>query len=242
MKMSLKQFQVIPNPFLEPPQEESSDGKRPFLRSSTLSRLSLQNKGAQQRLLSEAEHTLPRVLSLVEISLRSLLSSAGACHSADTNLQAYYNLPLDEREHGYIPSHLRMVLGMCVPQSIFRGGDSIDTPMDGTWWSNITGIGSCPSPRHDTRHLYIQHAEERFSWEQTIASVDLGELVPVRWRGCQWGCLDYLDGKGDAVEGHGEHYSDAVLGTEGIPGGETAMEDVVKIVQFDGIYGLDEFD
>jgi len=245
MQMSLEQLQVIPNPFLEPPQK-SSDGTRPFLRTSTLSRLSLQNEGPQQRLLSEAKHTLPRVLSLVEISLRGLLSSAGACRSTDTNLQTYYNLPLDEQEHGYIPSHLRKVLGTCVPQSIPRDGDSIDTPMDDTWWSNITGIGSCPSPRHDTQHLYIQHAEERFSWEQTIASVDLGELVPVRWRGCQWGCLDYLDGKGDSVEGHErqrtEQYPDAVLGTVESPGGEMALDDVVKVVQFDGTYELDEFD
>ena len=117
--------------------------------------------------------------------------------------------------------------------------------MDDTWWSSITGIGSCPSPRHSTQHLYIQHAEERFSWEQTIASVDLGELVPVRWRGCQWGCLDYLDGKDIGMEGHGkptEHCSDAVLGTEEIPSGEAAMEDVIKVVQFNGTYELDEFD
>ena len=94
--------------------------------------------------------------------------------------------------------------------------------------------------------LFIQHAEERFSWEQTVASVDLGELVPVRWRGCQWGCLDHLDGKSDDVEGHGRqptvYCSDAALGTEGIPDGEAAMDDVVKVVEFNGMYELDEFD
>ena len=36
------------------------------------------------------------------------------------------------------------------------------------------------------------HVEQRFTWERRIAGVDVGGAVPVRWRGCQQGCLDFL--------------------------------------------------
>ena len=39
------------------------------------------------------------------------------------------------------------------------------------------------------------HVEQRFTWERRIAGLDVGGAVPVRWRGCQRGCLDFLCSK-----------------------------------------------
>lgn len=36
------------------------------------------------------------------------------------------------------------------------------------------------------------HVEQRLTWERKIAGLNVGGAVPVRWRGCQRGCLDFL--------------------------------------------------
>jgi hypothetical protein len=57
----------------------------------------------------------------------------------------------------------------------------------------ITGIGTCPNPEHgQEKRVFVLHAEQRFTWERRIAGLDVGGAVPVRWRGCQRGCLDFL--------------------------------------------------
>ncbi len=40
----------------------------------------------------------------------------------------------------------------------------------------------------------MKHAEERFTWEDVVAGVNTGEPfgVPLLWRGCSKGCLDFL--------------------------------------------------
>ncbi|THV05480.1 hypothetical protein K435DRAFT_834829 [Dendrothele bispora CBS 962.96] len=65
-------------------------------------------------------------------------------------------------------------------------------------YPEVTRPSVCPSPRHVTGpSVFIMHSEERFTWENTVAGVtDLGQ-IPLRWRGCQAGCLDFLDCNGD---------------------------------------------
>ncbi|KAI0742063.1 hypothetical protein C8Q80DRAFT_174090 [Daedaleopsis nitida] len=75
----------------------------------------------------------------------------------------------------------------------------------------ITGVSTCPSPRHRTAStdgveawrdgrvpVFVRHAEERYTWEEEIAGVRVTETeggvrVPVCWRGCARGCLAFLD-------------------------------------------------
>jgi hypothetical protein len=40
--------------------------------------------------------------------------------------------------------------------------------------------------------VFVHHAEEAYTWEDHIAGVNVGGSVPLRWRGCQKGCLDFL--------------------------------------------------
>ena len=68
----------------------------------------------------------------------------------------------------------------------------------------LPGIGVCPSPIHSAqgrKAVFVNHAEERFTWEYTIAGILVGEPlgVPLHWRGCSQGCLDFL-GSHDASD------------------------------------------
>lgn len=74
------------------------------------------------------------------------------------------------------------------------------------------GTGRCPSPRHGRAAPaalpwarvgppFVQPAEERYTWVTELAGVRVGETtggVPLLWRGCGRGCLDFLD-EGTAV-------------------------------------------
>ncbi|KAH9983250.1 hypothetical protein BJV74DRAFT_851415 [Russula compacta] len=67
--------------------------------------------------------------------------------------------------------------------------------------------GRCPSPRHNSaapvtwawaRHgpPFVLPAEERYTWVNELAGARVGETtggVPLLWRGCGRGCLNFLD-------------------------------------------------
>lgn len=70
--------------------------------------------------------------------------------------------------------------------------------------------GRCPSPRHiygtpqavvaqawpSLGPPFVMPAEERYTWVGELAGVRVGEStggVPILWRGCGRGCLDFLD-------------------------------------------------
>ncbi|KAJ8454799.1 hypothetical protein ONZ51_g12819 [Trametes cubensis] len=69
-------------------------------------------------------------------------------------------------------------------------------------------ISICPSPLHQGQTrvpVFVQPAEERWTWEEVIAGVRVGAEgvgragVPVRWRGCKRGCLAFLDPETEAA-------------------------------------------
>lgn len=64
------------------------------------------------------------------------------------------------------------------------------------------GVGICMSPFHaDKQAVFVKHAEERLSWERVIAgqNVNVDGGVPVLWRGCSLGCLDFLNSTADSA-------------------------------------------
>lgn len=74
---------------------------------------------------------------------------------------------------------------------------------------------ACPSPHHTdgceadgskvTRRIYLHApAEERMEWVK-IKGAD--SLVPIRWQGCQRGCLDFLE-QPEVVQGEDEDKDD----------------------------------
>lgn len=82
----------------------------------------------------------------------------------------------------------------------------------------VSGIGTCSSPRHQKGERYgdgifVSHAEERYTWEGVIGGVPAGGRVACRWRGCQWGCLDFLAGdRGQDEQNEGGKEDDMEIG------------------------------
>jgi len=195
------------------------------------------------------------------MAFRTLLSPSST-NPRECVLENYYDLPLDECPSDStsrfnatsgkwqfpfpIPRHLRVILSTCVPYSV----DPEESPTSAVNpWSNVTGVGHCPSPRHRIPRraqfgsdVFVRHAEERYTWEPVIAGIRVGGPVPLRWRGCQWGCLDYLSGDSD---GDGSELfeidSDQTAGVSGSCENEK-MEGIVQLIQLSGAGGLDEFD
>ncbi|CAG8608992.1 11276_t:CDS:2 [Acaulospora colombiana] len=53
----------------------------------------------------------------------------------------------------------------------------------------------CPNREHGVgvRKTFIKPAEIRYRWVKHIASADTGGLIPLQYRGCESGCLDFLE-------------------------------------------------
>ncbi|GLB41785.1 putative leucine-rich repeats, typical (most populated) subfamily protein [Lyophyllum shimeji] len=205
LQMSLKSLHLHPNSFIAPPT--SSDGH--FLRSSSLRHSII----PQRRPVSETNRL--DAPSLVEHLFRHLLSPADK--SGRTVFEKHYNLPLAESFEppsahspqrvdfvGDLPDSVRKILHTCLPGSVYIDGegpeqenhDTGETSRSISETPEVTGVGLCPSPKHQqlgTKRVFVRHAEERFTWETMIGGVPVGGRVPVRWRGCQFGCLDFLD-------------------------------------------------
>jgi hypothetical protein len=63
----------------------------------------------------------------------------------------------------------------------------------------------CPGYKHredeesDNAHsgLFVQPTEERLEWVTLLAGCELPSAVPILWRGCSAGCLDFLEGNNE---------------------------------------------
>lgn len=114
-------------------------------------------------------------------------------------------------------------------------------------------IGVCPSPLHRTAQgewvggrvpVFVQHAEERFTWERVVAGVDIGSAdgvdgVPVRWRGCGRGCLDFLDEAAEGVEeGSNE---DVEMSVDEVQENASGSTGVRAVVIGEGVADMEDF-
>ncbi|KAJ7890583.1 hypothetical protein B0H14DRAFT_2689949 [Mycena olivaceomarginata] len=190
--MTLKILTVFPNRFKEQPMGRSTSSRRPFHREKSQGRVAV----------SPTSRPSQRIPSLVELSLRSLFStgSANPTNHAERRIEKYYELPLCEADvdlgssgsgkkefRQVIPPHLRRILDAIHPGSVDT--DASWEPVD-----EPPSLGLCPSPRHLHRaSVFVTPAEERYTWETVVAGVDVGGSVPLKWRGCLCGCLDFLD-------------------------------------------------
>ena len=76
------------------------------------------------------------------------------------------------------------------------------------------GVGVCPNPSHRSKTVFVEHMEERFTWEKIIAGEDVGEVIPIQWRGCLKGCLSFLDSD-KAAAAHGSNVQQGLENTSG---------------------------
>jgi hypothetical protein len=129
--------------------------------------------------------------SLTELCLRVLLSPSRR-FPGRTTLEEMFVLPLPD---GRYPPSLVEILSVCVPGAVSRPHAFVRKPPIITH-TTITGTGTCQSPRHNYQHVtsvFAHHAEEGIVWTRDVAGVRLPEEVPVQWRGCMPGCLNFLE-------------------------------------------------
>jgi hypothetical protein len=216
VQMQLSQLYLHPNPFIPeppPPTQEiplaplpSQIAPKEEIASARLARhrtAANALKGSRCT-VSNTTSTFHRVPPLTELCLRVLISPSLTSSSSEPNLKSLYFYPIspDPPPDGYgISEPLRDILNACVPGSISEPNTFKPTVQKKT----ITGIGVCQAPKHvgkegDGTGMFVYHGEERYTWEEVVGGVRVGERVCCRWRGCQHGCLDYLAGGDDEEE------------------------------------------
>ncbi|KAJ7252749.1 hypothetical protein B0H12DRAFT_1117635 [Mycena haematopus] len=224
LDMRLKVLNLFPNPFIEHPFERATSSRR-------------RQKSQGRVAVSSTSRTPGRIPSLVELCLRSLFSTVSAdttdsvdtIDSADTTNHAewridkYYEIPLCETDirlsrsskiefRQVIPPHIRGILHAIHPDSVDAGVINDDPP----------SLGVCSSPLHHAS-VFVTPAEERYTWETVVAGVSVGGSVPLKWRGCLYGCLDFL-----GAEVEMEPPSQAVVPTD-------EEQEAVTRLQIDGL-------
>ncbi|KAL5513082.1 hypothetical protein ACEPAH_3480 [Sanghuangporus vaninii] len=196
LSLNLRSLAVDPNPFEE----------NPFVKSEP----------SRERWFGpiERKHT---VVPLIEFALRALLAPSTELYGQhepfsgvkrqETVLEHCYDLPL---QSDYVKSPLlREILSSCIPGSIATSQSPHALPSSSPEAGRAIFashqrpcVSVCPSRRHLNvvgggyrRPVFVNHSEERLSWEKRIAGQPVGGEtgIPVRWRGCSAGCLEYLD-------------------------------------------------
>ncbi|TFK39992.1 hypothetical protein BDQ12DRAFT_734704 [Crucibulum laeve] len=220
MDMQLNELNLHPNPFLLPP-------------SSSLKRLG--TPVSETKVISQ-----DCVPTLTELCFRILFSSPSSTTAntfsvqepTGTLLHASFALPIPEYGRQKLPQHVRDILEICVPGSTQPSEVFVSSTRSSIDERAVTGIGICANPEHRKQgRVFVRHMEERFTWESKIAGKPAGGAVPVRWRGCMQGCLDFLDPV--PTKDSPEHDTDIEM--------EDGDVDVVQAVQFGaGPGGFDE--
>lgn len=118
-----------------------------------------------------------------------------------TVLEALYDLPIPSDYE--ISPGLKEILASCVPSSVTSSLTIASTPDELRKKDGVHPcVSECPSSKHlklasngaYSKPVFVGHAEERMTWEKEIAGQKVGDMgVPVLWRGCSAGCLDFLD-------------------------------------------------
>ncbi|KAF9478250.1 hypothetical protein BDN70DRAFT_59406 [Pholiota conissans] len=213
----LTQLNLFPNPFLPKPPP-NRDGNY----------------------VSRTERIGPKIPPLTELALRVLLSRK---ETRETMLEQYYELPLATSQDQRPVTAFRDILSICVPGSVLpdesRAGRKqfkVARP--------VTGVGICPNPMHDDESNFIRPSEERYTWVESTPAMKtkgaesggLGGHAAVHWRGCMWGCLDFL---GIAGEDEDTKKQEKEAEEEGMDLDLQESEEVVQTVRFDTATGWD---
>ncbi|KXN86604.1 p53-induced protein with a death domain [Leucoagaricus sp. SymC.cos] len=200
LSMSLRVLNLHPNPFRPPPNSDA----HPVSATETL--------------------ILDRVLPLTEALYRVLVSPAPSTlflkGNSDSVLSAYHDLPLPPT--WFLPPRISEILDACIPNSVCQS-DLMGKPQ------GDISMGSCGNPSHQAEgRIFVRPVEQRLSWEKVIAGQNTGGMVPVMWRGCAHGCLNFL--KSEEGPAEAEDIEMAVDEEDG----------VVQQIELGG--GLDELD
>lgn len=97
-----------------------------------------------------------------------------------------------------IPTELAATLDAIVPGSMAASQDANLTPRASSARDReMRGKSICPDTNCQGR--FVDHSETRMSWEEVVAGCKVAPAVPVMWRGCLRGCLDFMDVQGSEL-------------------------------------------
>jgi len=200
----LTTLNLFPNPFIPPPSTRPG------------------------RVVAETRRMGSRVPTLVEITLRILLSRpfANGIDVPKTKLEQMYELPLPTGNVWRpISAHLCHTLAVCVPGSIVDDGPACSE--EDPEFHRVTGISICPNPAHGSeKPNFVHHSEERYTWEKKFPGIEyLGGPATVLWRGCQHGCLRFLDPEDEKLGNNVGIVDDEAMALD-------VEEEVVRFVHF----------
>lgn len=137
--------------------------------------------------------------SLNEQCVRVLFATNGPNYET-TTLEMLYELPLNPRWN--ITESVRDLLAASVPKAAAAVHKRARLDPNFVEEEVVERVVSfCPGHGSE-RRIFVEHVEERFTWETEVAGRDVwGAPVPILWRGCSRGCLDFLDeqGVGDSM-------------------------------------------
>ncbi|TRM65329.1 hypothetical protein BD626DRAFT_216917 [Schizophyllum amplum] len=152
-----------------------------------------------------------------------------ATQTQQSYMEALWTLPITDyfSADRPCPPHIRRVFANCLPRSVeasasmagptqpAQGPASIfmsdfamdDGPADDFDQTRAIDTDEqyevlrCPSPAHGAcGSVFVHPLEVRFTWETKFGKAIPGGAIPVRWRGCSWGCLNFLDGDNNVEE------------------------------------------
>ncbi|KAI0048563.1 hypothetical protein FA95DRAFT_1557922 [Auriscalpium vulgare] len=246
--MKLDKLIVHPNPFKRysgPPLPGDASNWHPISAATIISRLPSLQEISIRYLLSPASSPPGSPIGLRTMQNTAIRRRQATDTRAPSNLEKYYMLPIPETS---VPAWAVALLG---PGAISRPRGS-RAPSSSSLFSGTTAtserggrnaptIGRCPSPLHcdpsqpplDVKDAawvrrgppFVTHAEERYTWTMRIAGLVVGRDnigVPLLWRGCESGCLDFLEsGEMAGVIGGEQPEPEGGLGAgASVPGGD----------------------
>ncbi|KAG9126275.1 hypothetical protein FRC07_004127 [Ceratobasidium sp. 392] len=190
--LTLQTLLVDPNPFLPPPTLVYSN-------SRVLGPLTIHNRIPKLselalRVALEQPPKLPS-LSFTPTKRTAVLLTPSPSHTSvfsspsTSSSNQFPPHPLIVSSYYDIQSWLQSLPTLAVTHlraALHGSGDARDV------------YGTCPNAQHraDVKEhgLFVDPAEERFEWVKSLAGCELASPVPLLWRGCRAGCLDFLEG------------------------------------------------
>lgn len=207
LDVSVNKLKYLPAEMLQMQLFSLNVNANPFPRNASPTFAPLETRVGVSETELAGESTLP---SLKECCFRVLLRKADG--SDLTNLEAKYGSS-QEVSVWRLSEAARQVLNDCIPGSVSVGSRGKRQRLDDGYEEEMrSGMGICPSPHHEETSYFVDPVEVgrsggcptltcadivsfqvRYTWETRVAGKHLPTAVPVQWRGCSLGCLDFLD-------------------------------------------------
>ncbi|KAF9785250.1 hypothetical protein BJ322DRAFT_820664 [Thelephora terrestris] len=188
LDVSVNKLQYLPAELLQMQLFALNINVNPFLRNGSPVFLPLETRVGVSGPELAGESVTP---TLRECCFRVLLRKVDG--SDHTNLEAKYGSS-QEVSVWKLSEAVRQVLNDCIPGSVSVGPRTKRQKLDeGYEEETRLGMGVCPSPHHEETSYFVEPVEVRYTWETRVAGKHLSTAVPVQWRGCCLGCLDFLE-------------------------------------------------